>query len=463
MNNDLDKVLAEIDAGLDDSVARLCDLIRIPSVSTDPAHAEDCQRAARWLADELSGLGFDASVRPTERHPMVVGHDRSGTGPHVLFYGHYDVQPADPLELWTSDPFEPTLVKQPDGDTHIVARGASDDKGQLLTFVEACRAWKKVTGKLPIQVSMLFEGEEEISSPSLAPFLEKTADELVADTILVCDTDMWNRDIPAITTMLRGLVGEELEITAGDRDLHSGMFGNAARNALQVMTDVLASVRAPDGSVTLDGFYDGVRDLPAEVADQWARLPFDQAGFLSDIGLSVPAGEEGRSVLEQVWARPSYEIHGVIGGFTGEGFKTVIPAKASAKVSFRLVEGQDPEQVRAAFRAHVKSRLPADCSVRFTPHGGSPATVMPLDSVMLRQALGALADEWGGEAAVAGTGGSIPILGEFKRRLGMDALLVGFARFDNRVHSPNEKYDLSSYHKGIRSWARILAAFAQPA
>lgn len=460
MNDVLEQVLAAASAGLDASVARLCDLIRIPSVSTDPAYAADCRRAADWLAAELAALGFDASVRPTARHPMVVAHDRTGAGPHVLFYGHYDVQPADPVALWQTPPFEPVLVPQPDGDTWIVARGASDDKGQLLTFVEACRAWKAVTGSLPVRVSMLFEGEEEISSPSLAPFLAKTAEELRADLVLVCDTDMWDRDTPAITTMMRGLVGEEFEITAAARDLHSGIFGNAARNALQVLADVLASLRAPDGSVALAGFYDGVRELPDEVRAQWARLPFDAAGFLGDVGLSIPAGEVGRSVLEQCWARPSFEVHGVSGGFTGEGFKTVIPAKASAKVSFRLVAGQDPEAVRQAFRAHVRARLPADCSVTFTPHGGSPATVMPLDGPWLGKALGALSAEWGCEAAVAGTGGSIPILNAFKDRLGMDALLVGFGRFDNRVHAPNEKYDLSSFHHGIRSWVRILAAFA---
>jgi acetylornithine deacetylase/succinyl-diaminopimelate desuccinylase-like protein len=307
---------------------------------------------------------------------------------------------------------------------------------------------------------MLFEGEEEISSPSLAPLLAEAAEELRADVVLVCDTDMWDRDTPAITTMMRGLVGEEIEITAANRDLHSGIFGNAARNALQVLAEVLASLRAADGSVALSGFYDGVRELPGEVAAQWARLPFDAAGFLGDVGLSVPAGEAGRSVLEQCWARPSFEVHGVWGGFTGEGFKTVIPAKAHAKVSFRLVAGQDPEAVRAAFRAHVRAHLPADCTVRFTPHGGSPATVMPPDGVLLRKALVALGEEWGREAAVAGTGGSIPILNAFRDRLGMDALLVGFGRFDNRVHAPNEKYDLSSFHHGIRSWVRILAAFA---
>ncbi len=461
MTDVLDKVLAAATAGLNDSVTRLSDLIRIPSVSTDPAHAADCRKAADWLAAELVSLGFDASVRATARHPMVVAHDAAGQGPHVLFYGHYDVQPADPLELWTTPPFEPTLILRPDGDTWITARGASDDKGQLLTFVEACRAWKAVTGSLPIRVSMLFEGEEEISSPSLAPFLAKTAEELRADVVLVCDTDMWDRDTPAITTMMRGLVGEEIEITAANRDLHSGIFGNAARNALQVMADVLASLRSPDGAVALAGFYDGVREVPAEITAQWARLPFDAEGFLGDVGLSIPAGEAGRTVLEQCWARPSFEVHGVWGGFMGEGFKTVIPAKAHAKVSFRLVAGQDPEAVRAAFRAHVRAHLPADCEVIFTPHGGSPATVMPPDGALLRKALAALTAEWGREAAVAGTGGSIPILNAFRNSLGMDALLIGFGRFDNRIHAPNEKYDLSSFHHGIRSWVRILAAFAE--
>jgi acetylornithine deacetylase/succinyl-diaminopimelate desuccinylase-like protein len=461
--SDLDRVLAEVDAGLDASLQRLFELIRIPSVSTDPAHAADCQRAAEWLAKELAGLGFEASLRPTKRHPMVVAHDRSAAKTHVLFYGHYDVQPVDPVALWNSDPFEPTLVPQANGDMHIVARGASDDKGQLLTFIEACRAWKAATGNLPIRVSMLFEGEEEISSPSLAPFLQRTGDELKADVVLVCDTDMWDAETPAVTTMLRGVVKEEIEITCADRDLHSGIYGNAARNALQVMSDVIASLRTPDGGVAVAGFYDGVEELPAAVKTQWQRLPFDEAGFLGDVGLHIPAGEQGRSVLEQVWARPSCEIHGVIGGYTNEGFKTVIPATARAKLSFRLVAGQDPEKIRAAFRAHVRAQVPDDCGVTFRDHGSSPATVMPMDGVFLRKSLGALTQEWGKEAAVAGTGGSIPILGEFKQRLGMDSLLVGFARFDNRVHSPNEKYDLSSFHKGIRSWSRILAAFAEVA
>ncbi|CAN7382062.1 M20/M25/M40 family metallo-hydrolase [Neorhizobium sp. LjRoot104] len=456
----IDAVLAVVDADIDNSLERLFDLIRIPSISTDPGYRDQCKAAADWLSRDLGSIGFDASVRPTTGHPMVVAHQKDAGGPHLLFYGHYDVQPVDPLALWTSDPFEPRLEPLPNGDTAIVARGASDDKGQMMTFVEACRAWKAVTGKLPVQVSILFEGEEEAGSPSLAPFLDATADELKADIVYVCDTDMWDRQTPAVTTMLRGLYSTEIEITCADRDLHSGMFGNAARNALQVLSDVIASLRTPDGGVAVEGFYDGVKELPEAIKAQWQRLPFDEKGFLADIGLTIPAGEAGRSILEQVWARPSCEINGISGGYTGEGFKTVIPSKAMAKISFRLVDGQVPEKIRDAFKAHVAARIPSDCSVTFNDFGLAPATVMPIESSFLTKTLSALSTEWDCEAALAGTGGSIPIIGEFKRRLGCDALLVGFARFDNRVHSPNEKYDLSSFHKGIRSWVRILAELA---
>jgi len=456
-----DDILAHVDATIDERLQRLFQLIRIPSVSTDPTRAEDCRRAAEWLANDLRSIGADASPRVTKGHPMVVGHLPAPEGrPRVLFYGHYDVQPADPLELWETDPFEPTLRPAPDGDTHIVARGASDDKGALMTFVEACRAWIEVRGALPVGVSFLFEGEEESGSRSLIPFLDETAKELACDAVLVCDTDMWDAKTPAITTMLRGLVGQEMTITCADRDLHSGMFGNAARNALTLMTEILASLRTPDGGVAIEGFYDGVQELPDEVRKMWSRLPFDEEKFLADVGLSIPAGEKGRSVLEQVWSRPSCEINGLWGGYIEPGFKTVIPAKAHAKVSFRLVAGQDPQKIRDAFRAHVEARLPADCTVEFEDHGLSPAVSMPADGPYLQATLAALTEEWG-DAAIAGTGGSIPIVGALKKYLGADALLVGFARFDNRIHSPNEKYDLSSYHKGIRSWVRILEGLAR--
>jgi acetylornithine deacetylase/succinyl-diaminopimelate desuccinylase-like protein len=453
-----DDILAHVDATIDERLARLFDLIRIPSVSTDPNHAADCRKAAEWLAADLRSFGADASPRETIGHPMVVGH-MPGDGPRVLFYGHYDVQPADPLELWESQPFEPILRSAPNGDTHIVARGASDDKGALMTFVEACRAWIEVRGELPLAVRFLFEGEEESGSRSLRPFLDETAGELACDAVLVCDSDMWDPRTPAITTMLRGLVGQEITVTCADRDLHSGMFGNAARNALTLLTDILASLRTSEGGVAVEGFYNGVEELPDEIRKLWSRLPFDEESFLSNVGLTVPAGEKGRSILEQVWTRPSCEIHGIWGGYMEPGFKTVIPAKAHAKLSFRLVAGQDPQAIRDAFRAHVEARMPADCTVEFQDHGLSPAVSMPTDSKWMKAAIAGLAAEWG-DAAIGGTGGSIPIVGALKEYLGADALLVGFANFDNRIHSPNEKYDLSSYHKGIRSWIRILDKLA---
>jgi acetylornithine deacetylase/succinyl-diaminopimelate desuccinylase-like protein len=331
----------------------------------------------------------------------------------------------------------------------------------MLTFIEACRAWKTATGSLPVRVSLMIEGEEESGGKNLPPFMEANRDELgAADIALVCDTDMWDRQTPSITTMLRGLVAEEIEITCANKDLHSGMFGNAARNPNQVLAEIIASLRAPDGSVTLPGFYDDVAEISPELKAQWAGLGFDEKAFLGDAGLSVPAGEQGRSVLEMLWARPTCEINGMVGGYTGDGFKTVIPAKASAKISFRLVSKMDPDKIRAAFRRHVEALVPEDCSVRFTAHGGSPAITVPDDGAHLRRALAGLSAEWGREAVITGSGGSIPVAGDFKRILGLDTLLIGFAHVDDAIHSPNEKYDLDSYHRGIRSWVRVLASLA---
>jgi acetylornithine deacetylase/succinyl-diaminopimelate desuccinylase-like protein len=455
----VDAALDKADAHLEAALERLFALLRIPSISTDPAYAEACRRAAQWLVDDLAGEGFAASVRDTPGRPMVVAHDHRSEGPHVLFYGHYDVQPVDPLDLWSSDPFAPALVER-DGRKVIAGRGASDDKGQLMTFVEACRAWRAANGSLPVRVTMLFEGEEESGSPSLGPFLDAAADELRADIALVCDTEMWDEATPSVTTMLRGLVGEEVTITCADKDLHSGMFGGAARNPNQVLAEIIASLRTPSGAVALEGFYDDVEEVPAEVMKNWQNLGFDGRRFLADVGLSIPAGEGNRSVLEQIWSRPTCEINGMSGGYTGEGFKTVLPSQARAKISFRLVKGQDPARIRDAFRAHVRARVPADCRVEFSGHGGSPALVMPADGSFMRKALAALGEEWGKPAAITGSGGSIPIVGAFKSRLGMDSLLIGFAQTDDRIHSPNEKYNLSSFARGIRSWVRVLAAFA---
>ena len=453
----LDTVLDRIDTDLDAALDRLMTLLRIPSISTDPAYKDACQKAADWLVADLASLGVTAEARQTPGHPMVVGHVGEGS-PHLLFYGHYDVQPVDPLDLWSRDPFDPAIEETPHGKV-IRGRGTADDKGQLMTFVEACRAWKAVHGTWPCKITFLFEGEEESGSPSLVPFLEAHKDELSQpDLALICDTSMFNRQTPAIMTSLRGLLGEEIIVTGADRDLHSGYYGGAAINPIRVLARIIASLHDDTGRVTVPGFYDGVVETPPEVLAQWDALGFDPAAFLGSVNLSVPAGEAGRTVLEQVWARPTCEVNGITGGYTGDGFKTVLPSKASAKISFRLVGQQDPLAIRKSFRTMVQEMLPADCTVEFKDHGASPASVMSTENPAFESARKALSDEWPNDAAFLGGGGSIPIAGHFKEILGLDSMLIGFGLDDDALHAPNEKYDLASFHKGARSWARVLDA-----
>jgi acetylornithine deacetylase/succinyl-diaminopimelate desuccinylase-like protein len=457
----LPKVLDRIDADLEQSLARLFDFLRLQSISTDPAHADQCKAAAQFVARDLETLGLKAELRPTGGHPVVVAKPEKPNGaPRVLFYGHYDVQPVDPLELWKTPPFEPRIEDLGNGRRIIVARGACDDKGQLMTFVEACRAFKAVTGSLPLDVTVMIEGEEECGSRHLFSFVEKNAAELKRDLALVCDTSMWNATTPSITTSLRGLVYEDVTVTAGDRDLHSGLFGGAAQNPIRVLNRVLAALHDEDGRVTLPGFYDGVPELPPDIRADLKALDLTAEQFLGQVGLKIPAGEKDRMLIEMISTRPTCDVNGIVGGYTGEGAKTVIAAQAKAKVSFRLVGAQDPEKVRDAFRAFVRARIPADCKVAFENHGCAPALQLPFDSPAVVKTRRALQEEWGAKAVTVGAGGSIPIVGDFKRVLGMDSIMVGFALDDDRVHSPNEKFDLTSFHKGTRSWARILAALA---
>jgi acetylornithine deacetylase/succinyl-diaminopimelate desuccinylase-like protein len=459
--NKLDAVLNRIDQDIDQSVERLFALLRIASVSTDPAFAPQCREAAEHVAADLRSIGFEATVRPTEGHPVVVGKSNGVSGPRVLFYGHYDVQPVDPLNLWKTPPFEPRIETLPDGRKIIVARGACDDKGQAMTFIEACRAFKAINGKLPLPITMMIEGEEECGSKSLFKFVLDNAAEFKLDLALVCDTAMWDQKTPAVTTSLRGLVYEDVKITCADRDLHSGVFGGAAQNPIRLLAKILGSMWDDNGRVTIPGFYDGVKELPADIKADLKSLDLTAEKFLGPIGLKIPSGEKDRMVIELVTTRPTAEINGIIGGYTGEGAKTVIPGEASAKVSFRLVGQQDPAKIRDAFRAFVKARLPADCKVEFGNFGLAAALQLSFDNPALNKARDVLGVEWGKKAVAVGAGGSIPIVADFKSVLGMDSLLVGFALDDDRVHSPNEKFDLTCYHKGIRSWARILDALSE--
>ncbi|MEO9780211.1 MAG: M20/M25/M40 family metallo-hydrolase [Sedimentitalea sp.] len=457
----LTDVLSRIDTDLPAATDRLMNLLRIPSISTDPAYAADCDRAADWLVSDLNSLGIATEKRATPGHPMVVGH-LDGTGPHLLFYGHYDVQPVDPLDLWDHDPFDPDIHETPAGKI-IRGRGSSDDKGQLMTFVEACRAWKAVHGTLPCKLTFFLEGEEESGSPSLVPFMKEHAAELKADIALICDTSMVSPGVPSIAGQLRGMLKDEFTIHGPTRDLHSGHYGGPGLNPLRELSRIIASFHDTEtGAVAVEGFYEGVPEVSEEMLRQWRNSGFDEAAYLNGVGYTQAHGEKAYSTLEQQWSRPTLEINGLWGGYQGAGTKTVIPAEAHCKLTCRLVGDMDPDRLRERIRAHVEAQLSPDARVTWDGNlDGSPASVMNTDRPEFEAARQALSDEWEREAVIVGMGGSIPIAGFFKDILGLDSMLIGYANEDDAIHSPNEKYDLTSFHKGIRSWARVLDALTR--
>lgn len=460
----IEKTLAAVDAGLDRSIDKLFELMRIASVSSDPAYAEDCRRAGDWLVAELHQLGFTAKAHATPGHPVVIGHyrrARTAAVPRILFYGHYDVQPPDPIEEWLTPPFEPRRIKGADGIERIYGRGAADDKGQLWTFIEACRAFLATEGTLPVDITILLEGEEESGSPSLPQFLERVRQELESDVALVCDSDMWDARTPAITIGLKGLLHEKVTVHGPSRDLHSGIYGPAAANPLRILAKMLAALHDASGRVTVPGFYDGVRRMSKTTLEQWEGLNFRGAAFLGDVGLSDSMGEADCSLLEQLWARPTIDFNGLQGGNAGPGERSVLPATATARLSFRLVDGQDSEIIRNRFRNYVRTFIPRDCSVEFEGSPGSAAIAIAEDNDFLLRTAKALSEEWGHKTVLKGSGGAIPAVRYLKDIVGVDSILAGFSLADDAIHAPNEKYNVESFHKGVRSWVRVLAELAR--
>ena len=453
-------------------IGRLVDWLKIPSISTDPAYSQDVARAAKWAADRLAEAGLKVEICPTGTkekpgHPVVLATcegDAEYAGPHVLFYGHYDVQPCDPLELWESPPFEPVIRGPRTGEAggeRVVARGAVDDKGQVMMFLEALAAWKAASGKPAggMRLTVMLEGEEESGSANLDAFVRSRKKQLKAcEVCVISDTGMLDRGKPAITYGVRGLAYTEVVLHAANQDLHSGLWGGRCPNPITELTRVLAQLHDGKRRVTIPGFYDAVRPLSKAERANWAGLGFNAAAALKKIGLSAAAdvGEAGFTTLEREWGRPTAEINGIVGGYTGKGAKTVIPAMASAKVSFRLVADQDPAKITKAFFAWCKERTPPGCRWELIDHHGGYGVTVPIDSPHLEAAQGAIQAATSKRAALIKSGGSIPVAGMLKSELGIDTIFMGFGLDDDRVHSPNEKFELECFDMGARSHVLLI-------
>ena len=457
----LNQVLQTIDDRRDASLSALREFLRIPSVSTKPEHRQDMQQCATWLADQLREGGLHVAIHPTPGHPIVLARNTHQPGrPTVLLYGHYDVQPPEPLEQWTTPPFEPTVRTDDKGYDAVFARGAVDDKGQVWCHAEAILAWQ-AHGGLPVNLIALIEGEEEIGSDHLEAFVREHANGLKADVALISDTNQFARGLPAITYGLRGLVYEEIFLTGPSHDLHSGLYGGAVPNPANVLCELIGALHDTAGRVNIPGFYDEVVPLtPAERAE-WQQLPFDEQDVRRELGLDALTGESGYSTLERKWARPTCDVNGLKAGYQGEGAKTVIPATASAKVSMRLVPNQDPHKIREQFERVVRERCPANVKVEFRNHGLAGPVLVPREGEAVRLAAEALEQGFGVRPTLMREGGSIPVVGLIKRVLGIDTLLIGFGLPDDRVHSPNEKFDLDALYRGTRTAAALYERLAK--
>jgi succinyl-diaminopimelate desuccinylase len=429
----------------------LCDLLRIASVSADPGYAQELLRAAEWVAARLRRLGFSTALIPTGRHPLVYAESPPVAGaPTVLVYGHYDVQPADPVELWTSPPFEPTRR-----DGNLYARGATDDKGQMLTHIFSAQAWLQAEKRLPLNLKYIIEGEEEVGSGSLQSYLAEHADRLRCDCIVISDGAQFAPGEPAITYGLRGIAYFDLRLRGPSRDLHSGTFGGSITNPANVLATMLAALIDDRGTIQVPGFYDDVVPLTEREREQFASMAFDEDEYFHKVGVTAAIGEQGYTVLERRWARPTFDINGLKSGYQGEGAKTVLPAEASAKFSFRLVPDQDPAKIAAGLRQMLAELCPPGIQMELIDHHGSPGVMVPLDSPFIQAAARAIEQAFGRAPVYTREGGSIPIVSNFHAALGADALLIGWGQDDDNTHSPNEKFSLADFHRGIHASARL--------
>ena len=446
---DLDAYLG---AHRDRALNELFDLLRIPSVSARSEHSADTARAAEWVADSLRRIGFTAALHPTKGHPIVLGEWRKAPAgaPTILIYGHYDVQPAEPLELWESPPFEPEVRKG-----KLYARGSVDDKGQLFLHVKALEAHLQTRGALPVNVIVLAEGEEEVGSDNLAGFIEQHASGLACDAVVISDSSMFAPGLPSILSSLRGLAYFQIDVQGPSVDLHSGSYGGAVMNPAMALARILATMHDADGHVAISGFYDKVRDWGDAARQQIRSLPFDDNAFRAETGSPALFGEKGYSTLERLWMRPTCEVNGLLSGYTGEGAKTVLPAKAMAKVSCRLVPDQDPRDVERLMRAHVERVKPPGVTATVTPlHGGHPWRA-DLDGWIFDAARRALATAFDREPVITGEGGSIPVVGDFQRILNAPVLLVGFGLPGENAHAPNEWLSVDNFFNGMRAMAAL--------
>jgi len=429
----------------------LCELLRIPSVSADPARREEVRRAADWVAGQFGRLGFAAETISTSGHPLVYAESPAVPGaPTALVYGHYDVQPADPLDQWTSPPFEPTRRQG-----NIYARGATDDKGQMLTHIKSVEAWMAVEGRLPMNVKFIIEGEEEVGSHALEEFIVEHSDRLACDCVVVSDGAQFAPGQPAINYGLRGIAYYELRLEGPDRDLHSGSFGGSVTNPANALAAMLAALIDQRGKVQIPGFYDDVAPLSQRERKELASLPFDEQEYFEQIGVEGAAGEEGYSVLERRWARPTFDISGLSSGYQGDGAKTVLPAAATAKFSFRLVPDQDPAKITAALRSQLEELRPPGIEMKLTDWHGSAAVQVPLESPYIEAAARAIEHAFGTPPVFTREGGSIPIVTTFHDSLKADTLLLGWGQDDDNTHSPNEKFSLADFHRGTQASARL--------